>query len=256
MSFRKLLAIHATPKIRDIINRFLATEMPDIEFREAGAASDAINLLQRERFDIVLCATTIDGMDGRAISAKMRSIPQNENAHFILLISSGKEEPLKESLRRGFENYMHIPFTAQELAEKVNEKVDPRTWRKHDRLHIPGARAVLHLASGTIEAVVVNISMSGLLCDFPTTAQWSEIWRGAEMTLHFPPAYESVTIPGVRYKLLRMNILPAKESQIMPHVRAAWALISMPDESQATLETLLRRASEDHSFHAPEGFDF
>ncbi len=256
MSLRRLLAIHQTPKIRDVIRRFLASEMSDIEVEEAGSAAEAIQRLEQERFDIVLCATTIDGMDGRAISAKMRSIPLNQEAHFILLISSGKEGPLTESLRRGFENYMHIPFTAKELARKVNEKVDPRTWRRHERLHIPDTTAILHLASGDVEATVVNISASGLLCDFPAVAQWNDIWKDVRLSLQFPPAYDNAAVRSAQCRLLRMNVLPMRDDQPVPHVRAAWTLVALPEDERTVLEGVLERASRDQSFHAPDGFAF
>ncbi|TWI66660.1 signal transduction histidine kinase [Desulfobotulus alkaliphilus] len=100
------------------VNRMIARELlipAGVCVHTASSGAEALVFLEREEVDIILMDVRMEGMDGRATTRKIRSLPKWRNIPIIALTAdAGMEE---ESLSRmaGMDGHLTKPLNAQAL---------------------------------------------------------------------------------------------------------------------------------------------
>jgi signal transduction histidine kinase/CheY-like chemotaxis protein len=93
----------------------------DISFDSTTSAEEALVLLEKNKYDMVLTDIQMPDMDGIEFAKRVRSNVDNKNANIPMIAITGQvnEEDHEKYLSAGLNDYIIKPFTEIELIEKI-----------------------------------------------------------------------------------------------------------------------------------------
>jgi len=102
----------------------------------ATSGLKALEVLQREKPDILLLDLFMPDMSGAEVCQKVRSHPEWSNLPVIMVTSAGKEEEIRRCLEAGCDDYVTKPVNRKELLEKINRLLGEVKYRTEPRLPV------------------------------------------------------------------------------------------------------------------------
>ncbi len=136
-----VLVIDDEPPIR----RFLRTSLSPQNYRviEAGDATSGLDLIAREKPDLVILDLGLPDMDGLDVIRRIRA---KSAVPIVVLSSRGDERAKVEALELGADDYVTKPFGMDELVARL------RTALRH-RFYEKGEEPVFHSGDLTVDLV-------------------------------------------------------------------------------------------------------
>lgn len=248
MSKRNLLVVHGSGVIRSRLKSFILSELDDVAVFEACSSKDGIQKCQEQRYELLVCSKELPDASGLTFYEKVQAMPGQKDSSVIFITSTGTKENIKEMEDHGVANYMVFPFTSKELRDKINLVCDPRKWRTSERMHIPDVKAIIHSNYDTnyedIEANVINMSLSGLACDFSYSDEHANILGGTTISIKFPSEHNNFQVKNLPCKFLRLNVLTWKPDGYPDQVRAAWAIMGIEGQERKQLEKIFDKVKK------------
>ncbi len=117
-NMRRLLVIDPSNSYLDAIQEIAKTHCLDLKWTKKGAS--ALEILEKERFDIILVELILSDMDGRDVIGKINQMDQDID---IIVITDIKNVTgMSDSLRLGVKDFMIKPLLKEKL-ESTIEKV-------------------------------------------------------------------------------------------------------------------------------------
>lgn len=114
----KILLVDDSRTIRNIQKKALATiNMTDVA--EAADGLEALASIKAERPDLVLVDWNMPNMDGITLVRKVRET--DKTLPMIMVTTEAERTRVVTALKAGVNNYVVKPFTADTLAEKINQ---------------------------------------------------------------------------------------------------------------------------------------
>jgi response regulator RpfG family c-di-GMP phosphodiesterase len=120
---RRVLVVDDEDSIRNAIGKFLKARGYDVAVAESGDI--ALELLQRERFDALLCDVRMPGMSGTEVVP--RAIELRPDLAVLMLTAVNDAPTATEALAHGAMDYLMKPVELDDLAKAVE-----RALRKRD----------------------------------------------------------------------------------------------------------------------------
>jgi len=113
--------------------RLLEAVLSPRGFRVATASSgaEALDVLSKERPDLVLLDIVMPGMDGYEVCRRIREDPETAFLPVIMITASGEEEKIR-AIESGADDFVNKPFDQAELLARVRSLV--RVKRYHDTI--------------------------------------------------------------------------------------------------------------------------
>ena len=245
---RNLLIVHESQTVRELLERYILSELNDTFVHESSTAQDAMKKLQTKKDDVVICGLKIPGMDGPSLLKKTRDFfPWNRETPFVMLTTMKSGDNLEELSRQGMEHFLISPFTPAEFRTKIDTVCNPVKLRAHDRLNIPVTKAILRWERHNAEAKVVNISANGLLCDVLYSEQYVDLLKAARISIMFPPEYSNIPVKDLLCKVLRVNVLTHQENHSPKQARIAWQFVEINEQNKKVLDQVIEKAKDDFS---------
>ena len=87
----------------------------------AESANIAMELLENEKVDLIICDWNMPQMTGLEFLKKVRSIPSLRKIPFLMLTAEAYRENVSAAIAAGVTDYIAKPFTPDVLAEKVEK---------------------------------------------------------------------------------------------------------------------------------------
>ena len=120
MASIRALIVDDSSVMRKIVERSLRQAGIGLDqVLEAGNGSDALDLLRRQKVDLVLSDINMPIMDGLEF---VREIAKVENAHgvpVVMITTEGSESHVVEAIACGARGYIRKPFTPEQVKEHV-----------------------------------------------------------------------------------------------------------------------------------------
>ncbi len=113
--------------LRAYVSRVLASRYDVVAVRNGV---EALDVLRRERFDLVVSDVMMPEMDGFELIQQLRDDPALESMPVILLSARAGEGSAIEGLTRGADDYLVKPFSADELLARVYAHVSGAAIRE------------------------------------------------------------------------------------------------------------------------------
>jgi two-component system, OmpR family, KDP operon response regulator KdpE len=120
-----ILVVDDEAALRKVIRASLASGGYTVE--EVGTGNDAVGLLQRRSFDLVLLDINMPGLNGLEACRKIRSIAPNTG--IVMVTVRDAEEDKVRALEAGADDYVTKPFRFRELVARIGAVL--RRTRRH-----------------------------------------------------------------------------------------------------------------------------
>jgi two-component system chemotaxis response regulator CheY len=88
---------------------------------EAHNGKNALKVLKKEKFDLILCDWDMPVMSGLELLNKVRSDDEFKNVPFIMITSESQKDNILSVVKAGATDYVMKPFTAETISEKLQK---------------------------------------------------------------------------------------------------------------------------------------
>ncbi len=130
----KVLVVDDEKLIRDVIKEYLALE--NYQVREAADGAEAVNIVKKENFDIIIMDIMMPKMDGYSAC---REIKKFKDVPFLFLSARGEEYDKLIGFDLGIDDYVTKPFSPKELVARI-KAITKRSEKKEDVFEISGIK--------------------------------------------------------------------------------------------------------------------
>ena len=86
---------------------------------EAGNGSDALDVLRRQRVDLVLSDINMPVMDGLEFVRQLAGVENARGIPVVMITTEGSESHVVEAISCGARGYIRKPFTPDQVKEHV-----------------------------------------------------------------------------------------------------------------------------------------
>jgi two-component system, OmpR family, KDP operon response regulator KdpE len=114
MSKGRILVVDDDPQIRRVMRVTLIAQ--GFEVRDARSAEQAYEILEQEKFDLVLLDINLPGVNGLEVC---RSVRATSDAAIIMLTVRDAEEDKIEALDAGADDFVTKPYSTPELLARI-----------------------------------------------------------------------------------------------------------------------------------------
>ena len=239
---RDILIISESNFLRTVTKSYAQSELSDVVLETAASAEEALALLEKKPYDVIISSLEMSGQDGGDVFRSVSKIEANQGTPFIIMTSTRTPEQKRRLSRLGVQHVLYTPFTREELARAVDEARHPREKRTARRHSIPGVTAVVHLNNAPFPASVLNISEQGVWYEMECPENDSGLLRTGRVDLRFPPEYGLARVEGLTAAVLRINVMSFRDDHNPRVIRVAREFVNMTKAAQATMKMLLGRA--------------
>jgi len=111
----KVLVIDDEPGVRELISESL--RISEITAVQAADGLEALSLLRRERFDLLILDINMPKLDGLALLEKLRT--EGMSVPVLMLSARADKTDINQGLRVGADDYLTKPFSIEELVLRV-----------------------------------------------------------------------------------------------------------------------------------------
>ncbi len=116
----KILVVDRYPVMLRTIRNMLEQLCHEVEVTTDGA--DALSRLRDGNFDLVICDSDVKPTTGLQLLQNVRADERLKAMPFIMISARGTTDDVVAAKQAGMSNYIHKPFDAETLKEKI-EKV-------------------------------------------------------------------------------------------------------------------------------------
>jgi len=116
----KILVVDDFSTMRRIVKNILR-QLNFINILEADDGSTALDVLQREKIDMVVSDWNMPKMTGLELLKAVRSDDALKDIPFLMVTAEAQQENIIEAVKSGVSNYIVKPFTAETLGQKINQ---------------------------------------------------------------------------------------------------------------------------------------
>ncbi len=117
----KVLIVDDASFTRDLISRTLRKQFPAVEIEDAVNGRKAQQLLNKTKFDMILCDWEMPEMTGLELLKWCREQPtyKKEDVPFVMITSRGDKSHVVEAAQSGVTDYLGKPFSGEQLVSKI-----------------------------------------------------------------------------------------------------------------------------------------
>jgi DNA-binding response OmpR family regulator len=113
----RILVVDDEPDIRSLVISNL--RQAGFDTLEAGSAEAALEVIQRQRIDLMVLDILLPQMSGFELCGHIKSRPQTAELPIIVISALGAESERLRALNLGAEDYLPKPFSVRELVARV-----------------------------------------------------------------------------------------------------------------------------------------
>lgn len=106
------------------MRRILKNILKQIGFTNISEADDgksALNMLKKQKFDLVLCDWNMPEMPGIELLKQVRADDGLKDMPFVMVTAEAQKDNILAAVQAGVSNYVVKPFTAETISEKLGK---------------------------------------------------------------------------------------------------------------------------------------
>ncbi|OGS35700.1 MAG: hypothetical protein A2293_07435 [Elusimicrobia bacterium RIFOXYB2_FULL_49_7] len=118
----RFLIVDDSVNIRTFIRKVLnMTGLPVEEILEAGNGQQGIEVLEKEKVDVVLTDINMPVMDGLEMIRLVKAQPRFSELKMIIVSTEGSREKILEAVKMGAAGYLKKPFGPEQVLNLLTE---------------------------------------------------------------------------------------------------------------------------------------
>ncbi len=119
----RVLVVDDASFMRDMMRKTLRAGFPGFRLEEASHGRQAQQMLQKTRYDLVLCDWEMPELNGAELLGWLRAEPSLAETPFIMVTSRGDKSHVMQAIELKADNYVVKPYTAEKLIGVVGKVV-------------------------------------------------------------------------------------------------------------------------------------
>lgn len=128
---KKVLVIEDEPDMRRNLTTILRLEKFEVLSAENGRAG--LDLVARQRPDIILCDVMMPDMDGHAVLNQLRADKETATIPFIFLTAKGEKADLRSGMNMGADDYLTKPVDKAGLLAAISARLKRKEEQSTNR---------------------------------------------------------------------------------------------------------------------------
>ncbi len=124
----KILIVDDIPKNIQILGNILSRENYQIAYAQLG--EEALTILEKQLFDLILLDIMMPGMDGYEVCKKLKQQEKTKDIPIIFLTAKADMESIVKGFESGGADYVTKPFSADELLARVKTHIQLNAQKK------------------------------------------------------------------------------------------------------------------------------
>ncbi len=116
-----ILVVDDSKSIRYHLNEILQKHFPVEKVVQAGDGVEAWEILQNEKFDLVLSDWNMPNMNGDELLYKVRGNEATKGVPFILLTTRNDKDSVITAIQAGTTDYLVKPFDETEAVQRIRK---------------------------------------------------------------------------------------------------------------------------------------
>ena len=116
----RVLVVDDFPTMRRILKNVLK-QINMYNTLEAGNGKEALDLLRKEKIDLIICDLLMPEMTGMELLQACKDDPQISQIPFIMMTAEAQKKAVMEAIKAGVDNYITKPFTPERLADAIRK---------------------------------------------------------------------------------------------------------------------------------------
>ncbi|MBF0569677.1 MAG: response regulator [Candidatus Omnitrophica bacterium] len=140
----KILIVDDKKTNRDLLRIFLSKAEEQYVFLEADSGVAALELVERERPDIILLDVVMPDMDGFEVCQKLKANEKHRAIPVLFITALDKTEDLVKCFSVGAADYIPKPVKAEEVKARVRTHLRIKK-AEEDRLQVTNLQAVKNM---------------------------------------------------------------------------------------------------------------
>ena len=117
MAKKRVLVVEDDDRVRKVEALILACD--SLEVIEASGGREALDLLDKEEFDLVVLDLMMPEVDGMQVLSAIRQRPETEDLPVVLVTAKNTDRDMLEGFKGGANYYITKPFEPRELVDSV-----------------------------------------------------------------------------------------------------------------------------------------
>lgn len=117
----RVLVVDDEPRVRELLK--IALEKSNYEVITAESGKEALDILKREKVDLVLADIMMPEMDGYELCKRIREDPKLYPLRFIFVTAKTEREDELEGFKLGADDYITKPFNLKTLLARVERRL-------------------------------------------------------------------------------------------------------------------------------------
>lgn len=140
---KSILVIDDSDEVRSIVTAVLRNF--GFEVREATSGETGIQMVLTEKPDLIISDVRMPGMDGHHLLSAIRELQSTAAIPVILMTGSASHDDFRRGMASGADDYLHKPFTPDELIEAVLSRLIRQTdlqmeaYDRANRMRLPAS---------------------------------------------------------------------------------------------------------------------
>ena len=116
----RTLIVDDSSVMRKIVARALQQGGVSIgQILEAGNGAEALDILRRQRVDLVLSDINMPVMDGLEFVRQLQSVENAKGIPVVMITTEGSESHVMQAISCGARGYIRKPFTPDQMKQSV-----------------------------------------------------------------------------------------------------------------------------------------
>jgi len=116
----KILIVDDFATMRKILRNILK-ELGYTDLLEAEDGQAALEILRREKVDLVISDWNMPNMDGLSLLKAIRSDEALKDTPVLMVTAEAQKQNVLEAVKAGVNNYVVKPFTPEVIQEKISK---------------------------------------------------------------------------------------------------------------------------------------
>lgn len=162
MSQKKIILIEDEPDILEVIEYNLKRE--NFSVLTAADGLEGLDLVIKEKPDLVLLDLMLPGIDGMEICRQVRNNQAVKRVPIIMLTAKGDESDVVLGLGLGADDYMTKPFSPKELIARIKAVL-----RRSETQSQKGSENFIQVGQLVIDSVKHEVRISDVVIDLTPT---------------------------------------------------------------------------------------
>lgn len=120
---RRILVVEDSASTRSFVRAIL--ESPDVEVTEAQSGFDAMRLLPRARYDLIITDINMPDVNGLELISFIRKSEQYKTTPLVIISTQATERDIERGKKLGADAFVAKPFTPETLRGACEQLLEP-----------------------------------------------------------------------------------------------------------------------------------